>query len=359
MQNKHSEKRKSIAERVADRKAEKQKRKSLNFSSFLVDVKHNPMILIGLIGSAFFTFLAGLFLGIAPHRAGDIITFFGGSNSTIAAVVGIFFGIVYAIAFPVLGEWGVYYWHKKASLCDEGNKTQQATAYTMLVLTAVFMVITAIFASTILASLLGAFKVYAEIPEAAQRWTVTIIPVGLALHAFANILYDHVSQAAAQRRELEHGLLTTELETEGRIREAKVKAKELAITSFADEYERISSREAGQVGLTNAKGAWEIDRIELGADHQDETPEAAKSPPSPPLVSNTPDETIPIPKNELPITSKKVWTLKMLEESGVSLAEIKAKNINRAWRLLKHRGSGITLQEFQPLYAQLVNKENP
>jgi hypothetical protein len=270
MQNKPLEKRKSISERVADRKANNKKAKSLNFSSFLVDVKHNPMILIGLIGSAFFTSLAGLFLGIAPHRAGDVITFFGGSNSTIAAVVGIFFGIVYAVAFPVLGEWGVYYWHKKASLCDEGNKWQAWTSYSMLGLTAIFMVITAIFASTILASLLGAFKVYAEIPEAAQRWTVTIIPVGLALHAFANILYDHISQAASERRELEHGLLTTELESEGRIREAKVRAKEQATIAFAEEYERISSIEAGKVGLQKAKDAWKHDRVELGADHRDE-----------------------------------------------------------------------------------------
>lgn len=273
MQNKFPEKRDSIGIRVQKKKAESKKAKSLNFSSFLVDVKHNPMILVGLFGSAFFSSLAGLFLGIAPHRVEDVITFFGGANSVTAAVVGISFGIVYAIAFPVLGEWGVYYWHKKSSLCDEGNKCQTWTAYIMLALTAIFMVVTAIFASTILASLLGAFKVYAEIPEAAQRWTVTIIPVGLALHAFANILYDHVSQAAAERRELEHGLQTTELESEGRIREAKVRAKERAAVAFAVEYERISLMEAGEVGLQKAKHAWKHDRVLMGADLREDAPE--------------------------------------------------------------------------------------
>ena len=168
--------------------------------------------------------------------------------------------------FPVLGEWGVYYWHKKASLRDVGNKAQAVIAYTMLALTAIFMTVTAIFASTILASLLGAFKVYAEIPEAAQKWTVTIIPVGLALHAFANIFYDHKSRAAEERRELERTLQTTEIEAEGRVREAQVRAKERAAIAFAEEYERVSEREAADVGKTRGQEAWRMDRVSLGAD---------------------------------------------------------------------------------------------
>lgn len=253
----------SISERVAERKAEARKAKNLNFSSFLIDVKHNPMILIGLGGSAFFTCLAGLFLGVAPRRVGGTILFFGG-DGIIDAIIGITFGVIYAAAFPVLGEWGVYYWHKKASLRDEGNKWQAGISYVMLALTAVFMTITAIFASTILASLLGAFKVYAEIPEAAQKWTVTIIPVGLALHAFSNIWYDHKSKAAEERRELERELQTTEIEAEGRIREAQVRAKEKAAISFAEEYERISDIEAATVGRQKAKNAWQRDRVEFG-----------------------------------------------------------------------------------------------
>ena len=255
----------SIRQRIEARKAEDKKKKNLTFSSFLIDVKHNPMILIGLGGSALFTTLAGLFLGVAPHRAEGGITFFGGDTIT-DAIIGISFGIVYAIMFPVLGEWGVYYWHKKASLRDVGNKAQAVIAYTMLALTAIFMTVTAIFASTILASLLGAFKVYAEIPEAAQKWTVTIIPVGLALHAFANIFYDHKSRAAEERRELERTLQTTEIEAEGRVREAQVRAKERAAIAFAEEYERVSEREAADVGKTRGQEAWRMDRVSLGAD---------------------------------------------------------------------------------------------
>lgn len=261
MQN---QKRETIRDRVDKRKAENRKIKSLNFSSFLIDVKHNPMILVGLGGSALFTSLAGLFIGFAPHRSEGTITFFGG-DGTADIIIGVFFGLLYAAMFPVLGEFGVYYWHKKASLRDEGNKWQAWISYSMLALTAIFMTVTAIFASTILASLLGTFTVYTTISRSAQVWTVTIIPIGLALHAFSNIWYDHKSLAAEERRELERELQTTELEAEGRIRQAKVKAKELAAISHAEEYERISETEARSAGKDKARMAWNHDRIELGA----------------------------------------------------------------------------------------------
>ena len=269
------DKRPSLKQQVADKKKDKKKNEAVKFSGFLVDVKNNPMILIGLSGSALFTSLAGVFLGIAPHRDGNIVTFFNGSTSPWVIAFGLFFGLLYAVTFPLLGEWGVYYWHKKASLRDDNNPHQTWSAYGMLGLTALFMVITAIFASTILASLLGAFEVYAKIPEAAQKWTVTIIPIGLALHAFANIYYDHNSAAAAERRILEAHLLSTRIESEGRIRAAQVEAEEKAAIAFADEYESISSAEAVEAGKQKAKRHWNEHRQNLGAEEsmEEDTPE--------------------------------------------------------------------------------------
>lgn len=258
----------SLKQQVADKKRDKKKQDAVKFSSFLVDVKNNPMIVIGLSGSALFTSLAGIFLGIAPHREGNIVTFFNGSDSPAVIGFGIFFGLLYAIAFPLLGEWGVYYWHKKASLRDDNNLHQAVSAYAMLALTAIFMTITAVFASTILASLLGAFEVYAKIPEAAQKWTVTIIPVGLALHAFANIYYDHNSLAAEERRILESRLLSTKTESEGRIRAAQVSAEEKAAIAFAEEYEALSSEEAVATGRQRAKHQWKAQRQSFGIDDE-------------------------------------------------------------------------------------------
>lgn len=255
-----SEKSKSLRQRIDEKKAEQKRKKSLNFSTFLVDVRHNPMILVGLGGSAIFTSLAGIFLGIAPKRIGGEIIFFGGDASTVAVVVGLFFAIVYGVTFPLLGEWGMYYWHKKASLRDEGNTKQTIIGYGMFGLTLIFTGVTAVFAATILATLVSAFTVYTEISPAAQHWTVTIIPIGLILHAFANIIYDHVSKAAEERREMLRELQTIEIESDNRIQQALVNARERAAVSYADEFENVAMGEAAELGKARAREAWKMEK---------------------------------------------------------------------------------------------------
>jgi len=259
----------SVRDRIQKRKDEQKKQNLINFSSFLIDVKHNPMILIGLGGSAVFTTLAGLFIGLAPERVGEAIVLFGGTNDILAIVIGIFFALVFGASFPTIGEWGMYYWHKKASLRDIGNKTQAAIAYGMLFLTLLFTAITAVYATQILASLLSAFTVYATISIDAQKWTITIIPVALIIHASMNIWYDHVSKAAEERREMERELQAVEIEAENRIRAAQVGAREKAATAFAEEYENISNTEAVSAGMNRAKNLWQTDKLALGADREE------------------------------------------------------------------------------------------
>jgi len=272
-------KKKPIRERIQERKDEQKKAKAINFSSFLVDVKHNPMILIGLGGSAIFTVLAGVFIGIAPQRVENTIVFFGGATQVIPIVIGVFFAVLYGVSFPLIGEWGAYYWHKKASLRDLDNKAQAWIAYGMLVMTVIFTAVTAVYSAGILASLVSSFSVYATISPEAQRWTVTIIPVALVAHAIANIWYDHVSLAAEERREMERELQSAEIEAENRIRAARIDAKKNAAIAAAEEYEEISAREVLTVGKNRAKEMWDVDRIDLGASRNNgRTPEPVKEP---------------------------------------------------------------------------------
>jgi hypothetical protein len=266
-----------IRQKIEERKKEEAKVKKIKFSDLLVDVKRNPMILIGLGGSALLTALSGLFIGLAPRldEAGNLILF-GGVAGAGAMWIGIFFGILYAAVFPVIGEWGTYYWHKKASLRDVDSKTQAFIGFGMLFLTFAFTVTTAIAASVIIASLLHTFTAFQAIPEWAQKWTVLIIPIALAIHAGANMWYDHVSKYAEERREMERGLQTVEIEAENRIRQARIDARERAAIAMAEEYERISQQEAVQTGKDIAKRAWKQDRENLGGDEdKDGTPNTA------------------------------------------------------------------------------------
>lgn len=256
-----------IRQKIDNRKKEDEKQKRIQFNDFLVDVKRNPMILIGLGGSALLTALAGLFIGLAPRLdAMGVLSLFGGVPGAGAAVIGICFGILYAVVFPVIGEWGTYYWHKKASLRDIGNKTQAFISFGMLGIAFSFTVTTAIAASVILASLLHTFAAFQAIPEWAQKWTVLIIPISLALHAGANMWYDHVSKYAEERREMERGLQTVEIEAENRIRQARIDARERAAIAMAEEYERISNVEALQAGKNIAQATWKKDKQTLGGD---------------------------------------------------------------------------------------------
>ena len=145
-----------------------------------------------------------------------------------------------------------------------------------MILAGAFTVMTALSASVILASLLHTFSAFNAIPEWAQKWTVLIIPISLALHAGANIWYDHVSMYAEERREMERGLQTVEIESENRIRQARVEARERAAIAMADEYERLSKTEAVEAGRKTAALAWSKDRTDLGGDEDgDGIPNAA------------------------------------------------------------------------------------
>jgi hypothetical protein len=264
-----------VRDRVKARKERQRKVKAVTFSDFLIDWKRNKMIMIGLGGSAFFTALMGLFIGLNPKLdAQGTLILFGGSKEFGAMFIGILFGIAYMIAFPILGEWGTYYWHRKAALRDDGNGTQAFIAYTTMILAAVFTVTTALAASYILASLLHTFEVFNAIPEWAQKWTITVIPIALAVHAGMNIWYDHVSKYSEERREMERGLQQTEMEAENRIRQARIDAKERAATAMAEEYERLSTVEAVTTGKDLAHHAWRRDKALLeGDEDQDGVPD--------------------------------------------------------------------------------------
>jgi hypothetical protein len=286
----------TVRERIDIRKAkvaaqQKQidKQKKIEFSDFLIDMKRNPMIMIGLGGSAFLTALSGLFIGLAPRiDANGVLILFGGVPGTAAVVIGVFFGLLYASVF-LLSVNGTY-WHKKASVQDEGNTQQMLIGYSMMVIAFGFMVTTAVAASVILASLLHTFSAFQAIPDWAQKWTILIIPISLAMHAAANIWYDHVSKYAEERREMERGLQTTEIEAENRIRQARISAREKMAMAMADEYVAISSQEAQQAGLTLARDTWKSDRKAFTGDEDgDGIPNVADNdyrPAPPPTVVN-------------------------------------------------------------------------
>ena len=258
---------KSVKDQVAEQKNKEKKTRAITFSQFKSDMARNPMIFIGLGGSAFLTCLMGIFIGLNPQLDMDgVLIFFGGREGAGAAFLGIFFAILYGAAFPVLGEYGAYYWHRKAVMRDEGNNWQAGISYVTMGIAGTFTIVTAVAASFVLASLLNTFDVFKAIPNWVQFWTILIIPVALAMHAFANIWYDHVSTYALERRTMERNLESAKTEAENRIRQARMNAQEDAATAMAEEYESLATVGAVTAGQNLARTAWKRDSQELGAD---------------------------------------------------------------------------------------------
>ena len=277
--------RKTAREKIDERKAKENKKKRMNFSDTLIDLKRNPFIAIGLIGSGILTALSGLFIGIAPKLdANGVLSLFGGVSGWGAVIFGSFFGILYMVAFPTIGEVGTYYWHRKAALRDEGNTTQAVIAFGMLGLTFAFMVTTAIAASVILASLLHTFEAFEAIPPWAQKWTILVIPIALAIHAGMNMWYDHVSAYAEERREMERDLQQTEMVAEQQMREARINFKKKTALAMADAYDEYAEGASESIGKQIAREAFDADRREMTQDENDNgiSDWAEKSYPTPP-----------------------------------------------------------------------------
>ena len=259
--------RKTIRERLAERKSNAKKKQQVTFSDMRQDMARSPMIAFGLGVSAFLTALSGLFIGLAPKldEFGNLILF-GGRTGWGAIIMGVTFGILYMTVFPVIGEAATYYWYRRAALRDENNLTQTWVSYTMLTVTFAFMIVTAVAASFILASLLHTFEAFNAIPLWTQKWTVLIIPFAAAAHAGANMLYDHVSAYAEERRLMERDLQSAQNEAENRIRQAQLDAKERAAIAMADRYEALAREGAVKVGQDLADVTWRNDRAQMSGD---------------------------------------------------------------------------------------------
>jgi len=252
----------TVRNRIDARKSER-KSSQIEMDGVRRELSRHPMIFIGLIGSGFLTALAGVFIGVAPHKVDGVITFFA-SDTAWAAIIGVFFALLYLVSFPLIGEYGTYFWHKKAELRDPDSVIQAWIAYVMFAITLGFTGVTAIAASIILASLLGTFDVFVQIPEWAQTWTVIIIPVGFLLHSVANIFYRHFSREAEESRELERELQTAEIEASAQIKGARVEARKRMAISQAEEYARLSMGEAEYIGKARANASWQKEKANAG-----------------------------------------------------------------------------------------------
>jgi len=175
--------------------------------------KKYPYLYIFLGVSALFTMTLGMVMGLAPKL-----------NATDSAVIfhtdgfHLFLAFVYMVAFVSITEiaFGIGKWlyHTR----ENGNKTQENTTLAMMIIAGISIVGTGIAGGVVVASNIAFLSAFVEIPDAAQKWVIVIIPVLLAVYAFLLTAYSLSSASAKSERMLYQQKRTSELDHQTRQR---------------------------------------------------------------------------------------------------------------------------------------------
>lgn len=175
--------------------------------------KKYPYLYIFLSVSALFTMTLGMFMGLAPklNTADNSIYFH-------TDFLHLFLALVYMIAFVSVTEiaFGIGKWlfHTR----ENGNKTQQNTTLIMMGIAGISIVGTGIAGGIVVASNIAFLSAFVEIPTAAQKWVIVVIPVLLAVYAFLLTGYSLSSASAKSERMLYQQKRTAELDHQTRQR---------------------------------------------------------------------------------------------------------------------------------------------
>ena len=108
---------------------------------------------------------------------------------------------MYALGFLLSGEGAAYFWFERVTDQDPDNTQQKWTAGLMIALSVITSVTTALAASYIIAYWIGVFDTFTGIPAWAQKWIAISIPVMMATHVVAGIIFKSVSDEAYSERE--------------------------------------------------------------------------------------------------------------------------------------------------------------
>jgi len=214
------------------------------------DFARYPLLYIGLLISGGLSALSGIFIGLAPHYVDGVLV-------VNLDFVNVMFAILYAVTFPMLGEYAIAEWHKKYSLRDmddvSDDKRQAIIALIMLLVSVAFTLITSLAASVILISLLGSFDVFRHIPAWAQTWTAIVIPIGAVLHSVATIAYKHNSREEENLRLLRRQRMDAETKARLIIEQARTDAEIEVNVHRARLYADMAKQRAPEFGKSLAE----------------------------------------------------------------------------------------------------------
>lgn len=200
------------------------------------------LLYIGVAIIALLSMFAGAYLGLAPNNRGEVYWV-----NTFDLITKVFFAIFYMVMFFVTAEAAFLFWLDKLILHDVDEKqssvqTQVVTAWSMLVISLLTMIVTAVAAAEILAAWRHAFSGEVVFPEWAQGWIIEWIPALIIVH----IIFATIYKQSTEEARLERYRKT-------KMREARINALDEGTTAYVEEYERVAPQAAREAYRAKAR----------------------------------------------------------------------------------------------------------
>ena len=194
--------------------------------------------------TAMLSITAGILLPLRPDEAGQV-------HVTLPVILACIF---YAVGFLMTGEGASLYWFGKMTDHDQDNTTQQVVAWSMMALSIITSLTTAMAAGTFIAYLLGALTVFDVMPMWAQNWVVYAIPIMLTIHAVCGMVFKAVSDEAMADRK-----------GKAAVRQVLNEAAQVKAEAYASYVREHAPEQARQLGEMEAKKTLADYAIRLGA----------------------------------------------------------------------------------------------
>jgi hypothetical protein len=140
--------------------------------------------------SAIFTGTLGFYMGTAPTRGPLGVTFH-------TDLFHLFLALVYILAFVGNTEVAFVLAKRKFFTREESNGTQKFTMVAAMCVALIGIIGTGIAGGLVVASTLEFLSDFVEVPHAAQKWVIGVIPVMLAIYSSLFTIY-HLSSRKAK-----------------------------------------------------------------------------------------------------------------------------------------------------------------
>jgi hypothetical protein len=198
--------------------------------------------------SAVFTMTLGIYMGIAPKFDPLAMTLTYQTDIVhlaLALVYAVSFIAVTEVAF-VIGKW-LYFTR------EESNLVQMVSTIIMMVIAGVSILGTGIAGGMVVASQISFLTSFVEIPDAAQKWVVIVIPILITTYTFLVTFYSLSSDSAASERLLAEQKRASEIDHQTRTRSIEQIASEQLQVAELKRYMQLVSE--GKISAAEAQAA--------------------------------------------------------------------------------------------------------